>query len=557
MFRHSFTGRQLRQAAAVASVVLAAMVCRICGRHSETHFAGYLRTFLYIGLFTAWSVSIQRRVIQMQVRSFLTIIAHFMVFWIFVRAVKFFIAGSPLMQRLCWYLYYLPMLFIPFLFMLVAASLGRADSYRLPRWTGILYLIPTCLFLLVMTNDLHLLVFRLPAGWQEGQPYAYGAAFSLILAWMLLCTLSALVIMLHKCRLPQRSGYRWLPLIPIGLSAAYSAAYACGLVHQGSLLHALAGDMTVTQCLLFAAILESCMQCGLIQTNTDYDALFEASTIGMQIIDNSGHPRYRSLLALTLPPETLQAAQAEGGCLLDSSVLLRSQPIRDGHIVWQENVAPLMTTQHELELVREELTDRNALLREQYHRDAERCRTEEQNRLYDLLQQETQRQLKAVEQLTLRLRGQDKTSPRTRPLLLRLLILTTYIKRRKDMVLSSDRSKLLPVNMLADALRESTSGLPLGGIEGSLYAPRHDTLVPVHVLISAYDFFEDALELSISSLQGFLVSLCPAGGVLQLTLRLDTEADLASLAQNYPTAVLQREEDGWFAAMPLTEGGGT
>ena len=35
-------------------------------------------------------------------------------------------------------------------------------------------------------------------------------------------------------------------------------------------MHAIAGDMTVVQCLTFTATFEACIQCGLIQSNMGY-----------------------------------------------------------------------------------------------------------------------------------------------------------------------------------------------------------------------------------------------------------------------------------------------
>lgn len=56
----------------------------------------------------------------------------------------------------------------------------------------------------------------------------------------------------------------------------------------------IGGGLTAVQCLMFTAILESCIQCGLIQTNTGYDSLFESGTFKAQIADNDYHIRYSS-----------------------------------------------------------------------------------------------------------------------------------------------------------------------------------------------------------------------------------------------------------------------
>ena len=50
--------------------------------------------------------------------------------------------------------------------------------------------------------------------------------------------------------------------------------------------------MTVVQCLLLAVGSESCIRCGLIQSNTGYRALFEASTIRAEITDEARQTVY-------------------------------------------------------------------------------------------------------------------------------------------------------------------------------------------------------------------------------------------------------------------------
>lgn len=47
--------------------------------------------------------------------------------------------------------------------------------------------------------------------------------------------------------------------------------------------------MTVVQCMLLTAGIESCIRCGLIQSNTGYEALFEVSGIRAQITDTHLH----------------------------------------------------------------------------------------------------------------------------------------------------------------------------------------------------------------------------------------------------------------------------
>ena len=85
------------------------------------------------------------------------------------------------------------MLFIPLLSVFVSMSLGKPESYHLPKWTRLLYL-PTLFFLLlVLTNDLHQLVFSFPTGtvWSDtDNGYEYGYYF--VIGWEIICALPPL-----------------------------------------------------------------------------------------------------------------------------------------------------------------------------------------------------------------------------------------------------------------------------------------------------------------------------------------------------------------------------
>ncbi len=125
--------------------------------------ANIIRIFLYIGLFTIWGVSVNRRVMQAHTRRYLTLVSAIMVIWLVVRELKWHFLISPDMLLYAWYLYYFPLLFIPLIALFVSLSLGRPEDYRLPVWAKFLY-IPTATFaVMVLTNNLHQFVFRFPS----------------------------------------------------------------------------------------------------------------------------------------------------------------------------------------------------------------------------------------------------------------------------------------------------------------------------------------------------------------------------------------------------------
>lgn len=340
-----------------------------------------------------------------------------------------------------------------------------------------------------------------------------------------------------------------LPLVFIALSAVYGVLYAVYINDHSSLLYLLAGDLTVTLCVLFAGTLESCLAAGLIPTNTGYEELFKVVSVGMSIVDSENTVRFSSNASRELSPERI-AEVISRGQVTDGSVVLKSNPINGGHSIWQEDISELLRVRKELEAARLELNERNDLLRDQYREDAQRYRLDEQNRLYDLVQRETQKQLCEIDALAAEFERAAPESDERKSLLLRIVVIATYIKRHKDMVISSDRNKELPVNLLEDALRESCGNLPLVGIEGNIWLPFIDAMLPVSKLLSAFGLFEDALELSLDSLRYYYVTLA-RDGALYLRINFETDADLSPISEKYSDVTIERD-DGWFISVKLT-----
>ena len=149
----------------VILVVMTAFAIRLVNRMDsvqEPVMTDFIRITLHIGLFTAWGFSLFHRIIQKNARHFLCGIAFLMVLWLCFKALKYYIVTDINAARYLWYLYYLPLLFIPLFTLFAALFLGKTENYRLPRWTKLLYFFAVLLLVMVMTNDCHQFVFRFP-----------------------------------------------------------------------------------------------------------------------------------------------------------------------------------------------------------------------------------------------------------------------------------------------------------------------------------------------------------------------------------------------------------
>ena len=535
---------------AFLAVAAAAVLRQIgfCVNEQLDQFFTILRAAIYIGLFVAWGISVRSRIIQPQVRRYLTAVSALMIFWMTVRSIRYSLEEALWVMRHLWYLYYLPMLFIPLLAVFIALSLGKPESFRLPKWTVLLYIPTAALLLLVLTNDLHQLVFRFPEDavvWMN--EYRYGIVYFPVVGWMVLCALTALVIMLVKCRVPNSRKVLVLPFVPVVLSVIYGALY----IFQLPWLRLIAGDVTVVFCLLIAATLESCIQCGLIQSNTHYNDLLLSCTLRVQLTD----PEYQRLLssrsAEPIPLQIMRQTET-GPVRLDGGLRLSGAPVRGGHVLWTEDVSELLEVLEELQDVKDSLEDNNALLRAEYTLKAREAHIAEQDRLYNIIQRETAPRIKLLAELTDAFETMGDEAQR-KQILGKMAVIGAYLKRRSNLIFLADKTPLFQEKELHLTFGESMDNLELCGITCGLLSEL-ERPVEARQLMKMYDLFEEIVERSIDTMSTITVWIGPADGALRITINTDSAADLSPLGSDSVLAL--RDEDGeWQLCMVLRAGG--
>lgn len=512
----------------------------------------YLRSFIYIGLFIAWGISIRRRIVQKQVAQYLTGISVLLILWFTFRSAKYFIFWQPTAIRYLWYLYYLPMLFIPILALLVALSLGKPDDYRLPKAACALWIISGILLLLVLTNDLHQLVFTFPEDaevWSD-KCNGYGIGSFIVIGWQILCMISALVVMIIKCRLKNGRRQLWT-VLPMAVSLVY-----LGLNYMDvQWLKLFFGDITAFQSLMYMLCFEGCITCGFIHSSSRYFDLF-SSSIGTSavITDKDFNVRYAALNARRIPRIDMIKA-AHSPLTVENGLTVHSIPVNGGYAVWTEDMSALLKIKEQSESLAEELNERNNLLRYEYKREAKRQKIEEQNRLYDLLRSATQTQINKISVLTKEYQKINKTDPtRAKTLLAEIAVLCSYIKRRKHLTLLTDRDYKVAITELTRAFTESLQTLKLLNVRSTFFADSELSMLPGKSAAAIFDFYEQVIESDLENISGIQVSLSDVEE-LRLSINICCKADLSSLARKGNVRYETDGDEGYQHLVFLLEGG--
>ena len=510
-------------AALVVLTVLTAVAARLISHYGYLRMElGLIRSTLYIILYIAWGISVRMRVTQPTVRRYLTAVAALIVFWFVVRTMKFFFVSDVFIIRWLWYSYYIPMLMIPLLALYISMSLGKPEKFRLPGWAAV-FAVPTVVFTgLVLTNDLHRFIFTFPEGevWSDKNG-EYAICYYLLFGWMILCALAAFVIMVYKCRRSERRKY--LPVLPLVITIVYAFIYATG----AKWLIFIAGDLTAFQCLMYAAIFESCIYSGLIQTNTDYGSLFEACTLGMQIADSSRNIRYASSRARQLTTDIMTSAE-KAPILLDKNTLVKSGSIEGGNVFWQEDITELTAVLEELEENRQQLSERNYLAQENYNTKLRICTLREKNRLYDILQKQTAPQISLLDKLFMQY-DKEQDEEKRRRLLAMTAVVGAYIKRYGNLLFIGEKNESVDIGELSRCIGESFANLEMMGTECG-FDLAHDEPVLTDDVILAYRTFECVTEAAMDTLGSMWLKSRLYPDHIALFLEVECDADLSGLS---------------------------
>ena len=539
----------------VGILIIAAFFLHLLGRRTDISFFSklfnFIRIILYISLFSFWGISVSQRVTQINTKKLLHIVAVLMIFWLIVREFKFRFVLDANILRYLWYSYYIPILLIPLLALFTSLCLGRPGDYQLPGWSMILSFLTAVFIVLVLTNDFHQLVFSFP---QNSIVFSeldsrHEAVYYGIVTWVLLNSLAAFLIMLAKSRIARAKKSLALPMLPIVIAVLYLVLYNSNL----PFIRIELGDFAVFFCLVSTAFFESCIQCGLIPSNSHYSDLFHTLTdTPIQIVDKDFHIRYSSDNCKEIPENTILSLKENHEFTHDGRHL-HCKAIHGGYAIWTEDFSELLSLQQTLKERRLELSERKELLQYEYDKEKEHKIVEEQNRLYDLLQKKTQKQIDKINLLT----GQYSHilgKKEKKKLLNQILVMGTYIKRRRDFILSEHTDETVSLKMLDHALLESFHVLKRSHIQGGFLIHEDGEIVSSSLLPLAYDFFEEIIESILFSCRYVNVRIGSVNHVLRINILTDYRGETDHLSKLFSDMHIEQDDDGTEFILPMIGG---
>ncbi len=474
------------------------------------HIWDIYESVIHFGLITYWTWRVLTRFQKGATRQLFALIALLIYMFLVVKNIKWYIASDDdyALIRYCWYLMYVPMLGIPLCSFYVAMLLNKPDDAKLPKGMHLVTIITVALGILVLTNDLHQQVFYFKGpGPHYDTNYSYHWGYYAVFGWIGVLMISFIVRLIRGCRLEKKLSL-YTPLIPMILATIYAVLYAFGIKLRGA-------DITTTFSIATVATLELAMYAGLIRINTGYEEIFKESKINAVIMDEEYNVKYKSKNALPLTDEMLRES-ANHQIKYDKNTVVRSHKLEFGTVVWTEDITKYNEYLEELIANKTALQDQLALEQENYDTRDRLNAIAEQNRIMDTLIKENAQKLEKAKNL---LDSVDVNSPHSekRAHLGYASLITTYIKRKSNLVLLSMNHGHISSDELRLSIEESLMTLNIRGVE---YATNFTSDIDLTKddVFKCFDLYEEVVESSVFDISHVMVKLRQVGETVKFTI---------------------------------------
>lgn len=473
--------------------------------HTRLYTTADMREHILSALFLSaaillWKGTVSHRMMRRDVRRVVSLLSWLTVGWLLLRLFKYQQLTEGTLTRMCWYGYYLFQLALPVALLYLTEIMDRAEGEKRlahPLWPPLVCYVLSVL--LVLTNDLHRLVFRFDLEGNWASDYSYGLGYWLMIAFSLLFFVLAVVKLLYKGRKSAYWGGKLFSLLFCGGLIFYVIAY----VYRVPL--AWESDITVNICILSVLFFETVLHAGLVPVNIQYQRLFAFAPISLTILDENGrtvlssrsaHPISRSIWKRLL-------MDMEQPLLRDSNTQLHAIPVRSGMAVWQEDLSRINRMKREIQDVQDRLEAANRLLREEGE-IKKRLMTVEANRsLFEQLDRDMEQRVASLTRLIKTLPKTDKPKGLTAYITLCLC----HIKRRCNLFFLARQGELLPGDELELYLDELAELARYAGLQTLIRCGQKEAL-EIRRAALCYDFAFEVISWALgenaSPLLGYL-----------------------------------------------------
>ena len=477
--------------------------------------------FLYALVILLWARHMENRVLKASVARRFKTIAILLIGYLGTRTLKYevLIQAPAAMPRIR-YIYYFFILTVVHMVFLTSLNVGRSERDSIDKRWDLLWIPTGLLILLILTNDLHGLVFV--TGGQAPGFRQYGPVYLFTNVYILLLAALTLVITSKQSLAEKRLKSISLPLLVLGICFLYTLLYIIDWppFHDVKIAFQSA-EFNILTVVLF---IESLVFARLIPSNRDYESFLSMSSLNMGMMDLKGHMVLQPTRGPKVDAEEVRRA-SERALAVNENTLLESSSIHGGTCFWFADLTDFNRLKSQLVAANEEMLSENELLMANNKLQEKMAKVWEQREIRETIHRKLQPQFTGLKAIMDHLPDERQAYEDA---LKDACILNVYIKRFSNLYLLSRNKGFLPLSELRLSFEESLDYLRL---KNKVTSVHWDGTGGVDAAsgIGLYAAFEKILESYLSSLSAVFVHLKEDGSLYRLAIYVESTADISLL----------------------------
>lgn len=492
-----------------------------------------------------WAVYLRRRILDVPTRKVLISLAMSLIILFAVRTCKYVLFDT---NAILWYMYYIPLTMMPMLAFLMAKRIGGLQKTEGSRLDKICIAGLVLLNGMILTNDLHQLVFRFETP-KDLNHYTYGIGYIITVVWMAGFGLLALYRLYRVCSLPQSRSKIWVPLLPLVISVlamSLDIFHAVPVINNTKLylFHEIVLFMVI-------AIVEACIYIGIIPSNNGYEEIFANSKINACITDLSNQVVYSSDEQQIIS----EMARLEGKVkkvMLDEYTRLHASSIHGGMVYYTEDIQEIVNLNHMLEEAADVISAEKEMIEAENQLLADEAMYKTKNKFYDDIARFVRPQILMIEEC---LKKCEQNPAAFQTYMAKATVLNAYIKRRINLALIAMEHEQIRLAELGFALAESVTYLSYSKISTSILNDVKEGSVDAERCIKAYDDFEELVEAYYGNMSACMVTIVEKKDRTILRITVETPVGATLLPESFASHEVFEDEDMMDVIISLMKGG--
>ena len=400
-----------------------------------------------------------------------------------------------IVSRHLWYLYYLPVLFIPF-FLLVTALSNYYETHKkavliASSSTGFVSLF---LAVFISLNDFHQTAFKFNEGFVNwDSDYSHGVTYYIVLVYVALLFIASFVIFFRQCQIAKGKRYSYISLIPLIMGFTYMMLYIFDLTPKYKGFSVLC-EFPETLCFMIAGYIFSLISLRIIASNRNYDKVFLNMSLPAFIMDKSGNVIYQNT------DSGLIKDNKEEQTVIDN-YLYQTASIPGGKVTWISDISDLNKIYQELSELNERLKEEEQLNLLTSNLKEEQLAILEKDKLYDGIAKDVFDESSKIMELSREIKKDNSLFDKNMPI---ILLLSIYIKRFANLKLLSEEKEEIDLNELYLSINESLRYLEKIGVKTALVGSSKGTYSSKKIS-DIYTFFGKTIINNLDNITGVTV----------------------------------------------------